>query len=209
MLYADAAMAQGVRRPRIHDVRAQPDVADHRLVAGARPQPPPGGRWTGRRCRRDVLLRRLRARDDGRRHHARPGAVAAVDAVPDRQGTRRRPQPVARRRCGRSPSGPPPAVRCSVCGSPTTRSSATASRRCVSCWATRSSRSSSRVPRQTDHSVLTEQRDDAERRPACSTSSSRSSSPDRRPRRTWLIVHRSGSAAAGQRAASACSLAAR
>jgi hypothetical protein len=36
-----------------------------------------------------VLLRWLRPRDDGRRHHARPGALAAVDAVSPRSARSR------------------------------------------------------------------------------------------------------------------------
>ena len=64
-------------------------------------------------------------------------------------------------RAGRSPSAPLTAARCSACGSPATSSSATASPRCASCSATPSSRSSCRAAHRTDHSVLTEQRDEA------------------------------------------------
>ena len=61
----------------------------------------------------------------------------------------------------RWPSGPRRAVRCSGCASPATGWSATGSRRCASCSATRSSPSSCRAAKKRDHSVLTEQRDDA------------------------------------------------
>ena len=61
----------------------------------------------------------------------------------------------------RWPNGRRRAVRCSGCASPVTDWSATASNRCANCSATRSSPSNSRVRSQSDHSVLTEQRDDA------------------------------------------------
>ena len=52
-------------------------------------------------------------------------------------------------------------ARCSGCASRTTGWSAIGSRRCASCSAMRSSPSSCRAARRRDHSVLTEQRDDA------------------------------------------------
>ena len=43
---------QGVHLPGVHARgRMQPDVADHRVAAGAGPQPAPGGRWPRRRVR--------------------------------------------------------------------------------------------------------------------------------------------------------------
>jgi hypothetical protein len=72
----------------------------------------------GRRRGRHVLQRRLRAGDDGRRHHGGAGAQPAVDAVRSGQGgSRRRPEPVARRPRWWWLGVPPKAARCSACGS--------------------------------------------------------------------------------------------
>ena len=123
----------------------EPHLAGDRLPARPRPPPARRARRPRRRGDRDVLQRRVRAGDDGRRHVVAPGAQPAVAAV--RRSARPAPptsgcHPTTR---SSSPSGPPPGARCWGCASPATSSSAPASTRCARCSATRSSPSSSRA----------------------------------------------------------------
>ena len=73
------------------------DVTGGDLAAGAGPRPARRARRGRRRRAGDVLHRRVRAGHDGRSGGRGAGRRPAVAALPDRQGPRRRPQPLPRR----------------------------------------------------------------------------------------------------------------
>ena len=106
----------GVREQGVHQAAHRRDDPRRGMAALAGARPARRGRRARRRCARDVLHRRFRARHDGRPLGHRAGALPAERALRRDARSGARPQPVARRprhREGplrRRPAGPRPAL---------------------------------------------------------------------------------------------------